>query len=174
MRISGCWWESFSACRNFRRSLISREGKTPPQEAMADRPCIAVVSPFLDKRHGTERCVAEQVERLARDSGYEVHIYSQRVEDLPGVKQGNNHKEGAQSAAGSLIWHRVSDSGGPLLLRYPWWFVANQLCRWRHRWLHGCRYDLVYSPGINCLDADAIIVHIVFAEFHRRVREELR
>src|SRR5262249_48918345 len=32
---------------------------------------------------------------------------------------------------------------------------------------------LVYSVGINCLDADAIIVHIVFHEFYARVRQEL-
>jgi UDP-glucose:(heptosyl)LPS alpha-1,3-glucosyltransferase len=33
---------------------------------------------------------------------------------------------------------------------------------------------LVYSPGINCLDADAITVHIVFHEFYARVRGELK
>ena len=32
---------------------------------------------------------------------------------------------------------------------------------------------LVYSPGINCLDADAITVHIVFHAFYARVRHEL-
>jgi len=32
---------------------------------------------------------------------------------------------------------------------------------------------LVYSPGINCLDADAITVHIVFHEFYARIRGEL-
>ena len=49
---------------------------------MAVKPRIAVVSPFLDKKHGTERCVLEQVERLAREQDYEIHIYSQRVEDV--------------------------------------------------------------------------------------------
>ena len=38
---------------------------------------LAVVSPFLDKRHGTERCIAEQLERLA--GAYEIHLYSERV-----------------------------------------------------------------------------------------------
>ena len=33
---------------------------------------IAVVTPFLDKRHGTERCLAEQVERLAEKNGKDV------------------------------------------------------------------------------------------------------
>jgi UDP-glucose:(heptosyl)LPS alpha-1,3-glucosyltransferase len=31
----------------------------------------------------------------------------------------------------------------------------------------------VYSPGINCPDADVIVVHIVFHEFYERVRWEL-
>jgi UDP-glucose:(heptosyl)LPS alpha-1,3-glucosyltransferase len=32
------------------------------------------------------------------------------------------------------------------------------------------RHDLVFSAGANCLDADAICVHIVFAEYTRQVR----
>jgi UDP-glucose:(heptosyl)LPS alpha-1,3-glucosyltransferase len=32
---------------------------------------------------------------------------------------------------------------------------------------------LLYSPGINCLDADVISVHIVFAKFYERVRPDL-
>jgi UDP-glucose:(heptosyl)LPS alpha-1,3-glucosyltransferase len=39
--------------------------------------------------------------------------------------------------------------------------------------LRGLKCDLVYSPGINCLDADVVSVHIVFAELYRRVRSEL-
>jgi UDP-glucose:(heptosyl)LPS alpha-1,3-glucosyltransferase len=126
---------------------------------MTDKPCIAIISPFIDKRHGTERCIAEQVERLAAD--YEIHIYSTRVEDVDLYK-------------GNIIWHRIPDIPGPHLLKYLWWFVANHLWRWWDRTFQGLRYDLIYSPGINCLDANVVSVHIVFAEFYRRVREELR
>jgi glycosyltransferase involved in cell wall biosynthesis len=35
------------------------------------------------------------------------------------------------------------------------------------------RHDLVFSSGANCLDADAICVHIVFAEYVRQVRPEM-
>jgi UDP-glucose:(heptosyl)LPS alpha-1,3-glucosyltransferase len=121
---------------------------------------IAVVSPVLDKRQGTERCVAEQTERLARDHGYEVHLYSQRVEDL-------------SLDGGRIIWHRVPSAPGPGLVKYLWWFAANHLWRWWDSRVRGIRYDLVYSPGINCLDADAVAVHIVFAEFRERVRGDL-
>jgi len=62
---------------------------------------------------------------------------------------------------------------GPHLVRYVWWFLANHLCRWWDRWVRGLRCDLTYSPGINCLDANVVSVHIVFAEFYRQVRSEL-
>jgi UDP-glucose:(heptosyl)LPS alpha-1,3-glucosyltransferase len=122
-----------------------------------DKPRIAVVSPFLDKQHGTERCVAEQVKRLARD--YEVHLYSNRVEDVDLSK---------------IVWHRVSALPGPHLFAYIWWFAANHLQRWWDARFRGLKYELLYSPGINCPDADVISVHIVFAEFYERVRCELR
>jgi UDP-glucose:(heptosyl)LPS alpha-1,3-glucosyltransferase len=132
-------------------------------------PRIAVVTPFLDKRHGTERCVAEQVERLARDYGYEVHLYTQRVEDVAVVPA-----EGpGRDMASRIVWHRVpSAPAGPYLVRYLWWFVANHWLRRRDA-RHGWRWDLVYSPGINCLDADVISVHIVFREFRQRMAREL-
>jgi UDP-glucose:(heptosyl)LPS alpha-1,3-glucosyltransferase len=125
-----------------------------PEQA---KPRIAVVSPFLDKQHGTERCVAEQVERLARD--YEVHLYSNRVEDVDLSK---------------IVWHRVPALPGPHLFAYIWWFAANHFQRWWDARFRGLKCELLYMPGINCLDADVISVHIVFAEFCERVREELR
>jgi glycosyltransferase involved in cell wall biosynthesis len=118
---------------------------------------IAVVSPFIDKRHGTERRVAECISRLAGD--YEFHIYSNRVEDVD---------------LSRVVWHRIPALPGPHLFAYLWWFAANHLWRWRDRRFRGLSPDLVYSPGINCLDAGAISVHIVFARFRDCVKEELR
>jgi len=40
---------------------------------------LAVVSPFVDRRHGTERALAEVLERLARNEHCEIHLYAQRV-----------------------------------------------------------------------------------------------
>lgn len=116
------------------------------------RTVIAVVSPFLDKHHGTERCVAEQVERLARD--YEVHIYSNRVEEMD---------------LSSVVWRRVPALPSPHLFAYGWWFLANQLWRWWDRQFRGFNPALVYSPGVNCFDADVISVHAVFAEVESQV-----
>ena len=42
----------------------------------------AVISPFVDKRHGTERAVAELIERLAVRYGDDVDLYAQRVADI--------------------------------------------------------------------------------------------
>ncbi len=114
------------------------------------RPRIAVLSPFIDKRHGTERCIAEQVERLAKN--YEIHLYSSRVADLDLT---------------NIVWHRVWIPPGPHLLGFLWWLFANRLRRWWHR-LRGFRPDLIYSPGINCLDADLISVHVLFANVRRQ------
>ncbi len=117
---------------------------------------IAVVSPFLDKRHGTERCVAEQVGRLTSD--YEVHVYSNRVEDVD-LKR--------------IVWRRVPALPGPHLFAYCWWFIANHLWRWWDQRFRGLRFDVTYTPGINCLDADVISVHIIFSELYRQVKDEL-
>ncbi len=118
---------------------------------------VAVVSPFIDKRHGTERRVAEYVSRLG--NGFETHLYSQRVEDVD---------------LSGVVWHHIPDIPGPHLAKYVWWFVANHFCRWWDRRFRSLSHDLVYSPGINCLDADVISVHIVFAEFCRQMGDELR
>jgi len=118
---------------------------------------IAVVSPTIDKCHGTERRVAECVSRLSADD--EVHVYSKRVDDIE---------------LAAIHWHRIPDIPGPYLLRYLWWLAANHL--WR-RWdssFRGLKYDLVYSPGINCIDADVVTVHVLFSEYRRWVGDELR
>lgn len=120
------------------------------------KPRLAVVSPFLDKWHGTERIVLEWISRLAEH--FEIHLYSQHVEDVD---------------LSRIVWHPIPKLPGPLLFNFLWWFVANHLWRVWDRRIRGLRHDLVYSPGINCLDANAISVHIVFAEFLRSVRPEL-
>lgn len=121
------------------------------------RPRIAVVSPFIDKRHGTERRVAECIERLAGD--YEIHVYSNRVEDVD---------------LNRIVWHRVPALRGPHLFAYLWWFAANHVWRWSDGWFRNLRPGVVYSPGVNCLDADVISVHVVFARLRESVREEMR
>lgn len=124
--------------------------------ASSPKPILAVVSPFIDKRHGTERRVAEWTSRLTDD--YDVHVYSQRVEDLDLTK---------------LKWHRIPKLPGPHIFNFVWWLAANHAWRWWDRTFRGIRHDLVFTAGTNCFDADAISIHIVFAEFFRQVRPEL-
>ena len=118
---------------------------------------IAIVSPFIDKRHGTERRIAEWITRLPEE--YEIHIYSQRVEDVDLTQ---------------MRWHRIPRIPGPHLLNFLWWLAANHIWRWWDANFHGLRPDLVYTAGTNCWDADLISVHIVFAEFVRMSGHELR
>ena len=132
---------------------------------------IAVVSPFLDRRHGTELCTVEQIERLARLPGWEIHLYCQRVQDVRGIQLVATP---SPASSGAILWHKVTQIRAPHLLNYLWWFIANQFLRWRDSSKLKFRPDVTYSPGINCMDANAILVHIVFHEFHEIVRNDLR
>lgn len=128
---------------------------TGPRPSPRLKPRLAVLSPFVDKRHGTERCLAEQMERLA--GSYEIHLYSSHVDDLD---------------LSHLTWHKVPIPPGPHLARYVWWFFANKFCRWRDRRFRGLAPDVVYSPGVNCLDADVVSVHVLFGNLRRKLNEE--
>jgi glycosyltransferase involved in cell wall biosynthesis len=131
---------------------------------------LAVVSPFLDRQHGTELCIIEQIERLARKDHWSVELYSQKVSQLDGVRPASAV---SPNEPGTIRWHQVSNIPGPHLLKYLWWFFANYWQRWRDRSSGRVRPDLIYSPGINCPDADVIVVHIVFHAFYEHVQSEL-
>jgi len=131
---------------------------------------LAVVSPFLDREHGTELCVTEQIERLANQDQWPIELYAQQVSGLNDVR---SDASPSKNPSARIVWHKVPSIPGPHLLQYSWWFVANHWRRWRDRRSKTVRPDLVYSPGINCLDADVIVVHIVFHAFYDRVRPEL-
>jgi len=131
---------------------------------------LAVVSPFVDRRHGTERALAELLERLARKEHCEIHLYAQRVEGLaltPGGVPGSQD-------SGAITWHRVLSIPGPHLLQFFVWFLLNSFCRAWDRRVHGLRFDSVVSPGINCLDARVVIVHSLFERLRRLAGEEER
>ncbi|HKF53476.1 MAG TPA: glycosyltransferase family 4 protein [Candidatus Acidoferrales bacterium] len=121
------------------------------------KPRIAVVSPFLDKQHGTERPVVEWLDRAA--DSFEIHIYSQQIEDFDLSK---------------VVWHRIPTLRGPHLLNYLWWFFSNHLWRAWDKRFRGLKPELVYSPGVNCFDADLISVHIMFFELLRRNLPSMR
>lgn len=131
---------------------------------------LAVVSPFVDRRHGTERALAELLKRLARKEHCEIYLYAQRVEGLAIAQPGVPHARDSRA----IIWHKVPSVPGPHLLQFLAWLFLNSMCRAWDRWVHGVRFDLVVSPGINCLDADVVIVHALFQRLRGLVREEDR
>lgn len=119
------------------------------------RPRLAVVSPFLDKSHGSERIIVEWLSHLP--DTFDVHMYSQHVEDLDFSK---------------FTWHRIPKLPLPHLLDFLWWLAACHLwLGWHHRF-RGSRYDLIFSSGANYPGADVMCVHILFAEYVRQVRLE--
>jgi len=129
---------------------------------------LAVVSPFVDRRHGTERALAELLERLTRDEHCEIHLYSQRVEGLAIAQPAVARPQGS----GAILWHKVPAIPGPHLLQFLAWLFLNSLHRAWDRRVRGLRFDLVLSPGINCLDADVVIVHALFHRLQQVAREE--
>ena len=118
---------------------------------------IAVISPFVDRRHGTERAVAELVERLAERFGDQIDLYAERIADL--AKLAPDEDSGTQ---GNICWHRVGKFPGPHILQFLGWLFLNWRSRGRTQRKSGQRVDVVFSPGINALDADVILVHAVF------------
>jgi glycosyltransferase involved in cell wall biosynthesis len=118
---------------------------------------LAVVSPFLDRHHGTERALCEILDRLSRDYPCEIHLFAQQVADLQVCSPGSPNSPGPQ-----IIWHRVATLPGPHLLQFIAWFFRNRSARRKAVRRFAQPFDLVLSPGINCSDADVIIVHALF------------
>jgi glycosyltransferase involved in cell wall biosynthesis len=132
---------------------------------------LAVVSPFVDRRHGTERALAELLEGLARDYGCEIHLYAQRVEDLH-VDSPKLPRSAGPTESGAIFWHKVPHIPGPHVAEFLAWMFLNGFLRWWHTTLGGASYDLVLSPGINCLNPDVVIVHALFHRLKELAREE--
>jgi UDP-glucose:(heptosyl)LPS alpha-1,3-glucosyltransferase len=130
---------------------------------------LAVVSPFVDRRHGTERALAELLERLSRNAHCEIHLYAQRVEDLALTQPAGPRPKDS----GAILWHKVPAIPGPHLLQFLAWLLLNRIFRAWDRWVHGLWFDLVVSPGINCLDADVVIVHALFHRLRKLAGEDL-
>lgn len=127
-----------------------------------------MVSPFVDRRHGTERALAELLERLARDNQVEVHLYAQRVADLAVSPFSGSFPE----KRSGIFWHKVLAIPGPQLVQFLSWFYLNRLWRGMDRVLRNASFDLVLSPGINCADADVVFVHVLFHRLRELARED--
>ena len=119
---------------------------------------LAVVSPFVDRRHGTERALAELLERLADAYGCEIHLYAQRVEDL----QLSDQQSAPSAKSGGIFWHKVPSIPGPHVVQFVAWIFLNGFLRKWSVLFGGVSFDLVLSPGINCLHPDVVIVHALF------------
>jgi glycosyltransferase involved in cell wall biosynthesis len=135
---------------------------------------LAVVSPFVNRRHGTERALAELLERLARNYRCEIHLYAQAVEDLPvsDPRSARSAEWSARAAQGAIFWHKVPSVFGPHVLQFLAWILFNGFLRRWHTTFGGASYDFVLSPGINCLHPDIVIVHALFHRLKELAQEE--
>src|SRR5690349_22603961 len=84
---------------------------------------LAVVSPFVDRRHGTERSLAELLERLAHDYHCEIHLYAQRIDDVvldekPARSKSDRASGPGTQERGAVLWHKVPSIQGPHLLQF--------------------------------------------------------
>ena len=118
---------------------------------------IAIVSPFVDRQHGTERAVAELIERLSTQYKDQIDLYAQRVSDI--AVESSPAKR--QTQTGGISFHRVPSLPGPHLLQFLGWLFLNRAARRPHK-AGANPLDVVFSPGINALDADVVLVHAVF------------
>ncbi len=116
---------------------------------------VAVISPFVDHQHGTERAVAELLERLATYHD-KVHLYAQRAADL---SLGDSQ---TVEESGGILWHRVGKFPGPHVIGFLGWLLLNYRARRKDSSNAKTKPDIVFSPGINALDADVIQVHAIF------------
>jgi UDP-glucose:(heptosyl)LPS alpha-1,3-glucosyltransferase len=85
-------------------------------------------------------------------------LYAQSVADVRNLRPAGE----VAGADNAIRWHRTGKFPGPLLLAFRGWLWLNQRARRREVERSGKRPDVIFSPGINALDADVILVHAVF------------
>jgi hypothetical protein len=94
---------------------------------------IAVISPFVDRQHGTERAVGELIEHLSTQHGDQIDLYAQRVSGTnvksqlakrsakPAAPQSTKQPaEGTDDGFG-ITWHQVRSFPGPHLIQFLAW-----------------------------------------------------
>jgi glycosyltransferase involved in cell wall biosynthesis len=95
-------------------------------------------------------------------------LYSERVKELALGDALTSRRD----ATGAILWRRVPSFRGPHIMQFALWVAMNGWARWRERLFRGASFDLVVSPGINCLDADVVIVHALFHRLREMSRTE--
>src|SRR2546430_2577025 len=112
MPIYGCYWAFFSGCpiSSFPPNSRRPSSRLPRHAGVGfSNLRLAVISPFIDKQHGTERTLTELLQRLASASSVDIDLYSQRVDDLA-VSPSESRSKPAE--VGRIFWRRVSSIPG--------------------------------------------------------------
>lgn len=112
--------------------------------------------------------MAELIERLAGKYGCQVDLYAERVDGLP-LRDALGSSDANR---GAIYWHKVPAIPGPHIVRFVAWLFLNAFLRRRQQRSNGVPYDLILSPGINCLHPDVVIVHALFCRLQELARED--
>src|SRR5258707_1289081 len=99
--------------------LTNLELNRSPSRRICARSCeskvrIAVISPFVDRQHGTERAVAELIDRLSNLHHDQIDLYAQQVSDL----STEGPSQTAENDRRAIYWHRVETFPGPHLSQF--------------------------------------------------------
>ena len=81
---------------------------------------LAVVSPFVDRRHGTERA-------LPNYSSGSRGIMAAKSICTPRVADGDRDPSRRSPGAGTIFWHRVPTIPGPHLVKFVGWMLLNSV-----------------------------------------------
>lgn len=114
---------------------------------------IALVIPELNKRGGTERCVASLGEALAA-RGHTISIVSSRKQD---------------GLLGQAAWYRAPMIRRPHAARFLSFLIANTFVRGWLRFVHSEHFDVVHSTGPDVLRPTVTTLHCCGAALVERV-----
>jgi UDP-glucose:(heptosyl)LPS alpha-1,3-glucosyltransferase len=121
--------------------VASRDANVLSAPSSARKLRIAFVTPSLLEARGTERVTAELLRRLAPE--HEVCLFV---------------RDGFPPQGVSLCLHRIARVPGPGLIKFLGFYAlasrAVRAAAKQHR-----EYDVVYSPGPNCAQADVVTAH---------------
>ena len=126
----------------------------PPRTATTGRPKVAIVTPSLSRRGGTEKCLSWLAEGLA--AHVDVTVIAGEIADLDDAP---------------LVRRRVPMIMRPRLARYVSFLLANTVLLGVQRLAGRRPYDVILATGGDCLFADVVNAHFCAAAWSDRLRK---
>jgi len=133
---------------------------SPPEKTV-----LWVVAPLLTTRRGTERVLVEELLYLTHEEGWEIHIFYGKIE--PSFTGKWEEEKGSSPT----YFHRLPYLPSlPFLLPFLLWFITTSLALVFYKIVLPPP-DLIFSPGINTVKADAIFLHVSFTKLRKTLKD---